>query len=77
MFCNEEFSAYHLMSEKLEKREACEKECLLKRVPSFPVNLIKNKKEQKVGEIVKQHIEETKEDLKIEKKKLKEQEYKS
>ena len=65
------------MSETLEKREDCEKQCLLKRIPSFPINLNKNKKQQKVGEIVKQHIEDAKEDIKKEKKKLKEQEYKS
>tara|TARA_Y100000310_G_scaffold223456_1_gene225303 strand:+ start:674 stop:931 length:258 start_codon:yes stop_codon:yes gene_type:complete len=73
--CNEEFSAHHLMSENLEKREGCEKECTLNKVPSFPINLNKKNKEQKVGEFVKQHIKETKEDLKAEKKNLKKQEY--
>ena len=65
------------MSETLEKRKDCENQCLLKRVPSFPINLNKNKKQQKVGDVVKQHIEEAKEEIKKEKKKLKEQEYKS
>jgi len=74
--CGDEFFAYHLMSERLEKREECEDECLLKRLPSFPINVNKNKKEQKTGNVVKQHIKDAKEDLKNEQKKLKEKEYK-
>ena len=74
--CDEKFSAYHLMSESLEKREDCENQCLLKRVPSFPANLKKNKIEQKVGEVVKHHIEDAKKELKKDKDKLKKQEYK-
>ena len=65
------------MSENLEKREHCEKQCLLKRIPSYPINLNKNKKQQKVGEVVKQHIEDAKEEIKKDKKKLKKQEYES
>ena len=64
------------MSENLEKRENCENKCLLKRIPSYPINLNKKKKEQKVGEVVKQHIKEAEDDLKSEKKELTKQEYK-
>ena len=74
--CDEDFSAYHLMSETLEKREDCENKCLLKRVPSYPINLNKNKKQQKAGEVVKRHIKDSKEEVEKEKKKLKKQEYK-
>jgi hypothetical protein len=38
----------------------------------FPVNLKKNKKEKKVGEVVNSHIKETKEEIKKQKEKLKE-----
>jgi len=64
------------MSEKLEKREDCENQCLLKKVLSYPINLNKKKKQQKVGEIVKQHIKDTKEEIKKERKELEKQEYK-
>ena len=75
--CEEMFSIHHLMKEVIEVCEKCgEKDCL-KKLPLFPVNLQKNKKEKKVGEVVKSHIEETKEELKKEKEKMKLEEYKS
>ena len=74
--CEERFLAHHLMSEKLELRDGCDKTCLLKRLPLFPINLNKNKKEKKVGEVVKQHIKDTKEEVKEEKERLKNMEYK-
>jgi len=64
------------MSETLEKKDGCKKECSLSKVLSFPINLNKNDKKQKVGEIVKQHIKEVREEIEKDKKKLKEQEYK-
>ena len=74
--CEEDFQAFHLMCEKLEKRSGCDKDCSLKKVPSFPINLNKVNKKQKVGEIVKQHIENAKEDIEEDRKKLREEEYK-
>jgi len=74
--CKESFEAFHLMCEKLDKREGCDKECALKKVPSFPINLNKSGKKQKVGDLVKQHIEVAREEIEKDKKKLKEQEYK-
>lgn len=74
--CNDHFEAFHLMSEVLKDCNKCGEKCSLKKVISFPINVQKNNKEQKVGEVVKQHIEEAKEDIKKEKKKLREQEYK-
>ena len=69
--CAEMFFAHHLMSENIEKREGCDDDCSLKRLPMFPVNLKKNKKEKKVGEVVNSHIKETKEEIKKQKEKLK------
>ena len=61
--CEERFLVYHLMSETLETCDKCGSKNCLKKLPLFPVNLQKNKKEKKVGEVVKSHIEETKEEL--------------
>ena len=73
--CKERLTAYHLMSEKLDVCEKCSHQGLLKRLPLFPVRINKNKKEKKVGEVVKSHIEETREDIKKEKQDL-QKEYK-
>ena len=73
--CKERFVAYHLMSEKLEQCEKCGDENSLKKLPLFPINLNKNKKKKKVGEVVEQYIKDTKEEVKEEKEKLK-KEYK-
>ena len=67
--------AYHLMSEKLDVCEKCNYQGPLKRLPLFPVRINKKKKEKKVGEVVKSHIEETREDIKKEKENL-QKEYK-
>ena len=73
--CEEKFSAFHLMSEKLEKRDECDKECILKKVFSSPINLNKNRKQQKTGEVVKQHIKDARQELEKEKETLKKKEY--
>jgi len=74
--CEEMFMVRHLMREVIDVCEKCgEKDCL-KKLPLFPVNLKKLKKEKKVGEVVKTHIEETKEEVKKEKEKLRLKEYK-
>ena len=75
--CEEMFLAHHLMSERIEKREGCEENCKLRRLPLFPINIKKtaNQKKTKTGELVKDFIKNTKEDLKNEKKELKEKEH--
>lgn len=75
--CNEQFEVRHLMKETLEKKEDCEKECKLTRIPSFftRINTKKDKKE-KVGEVVKQFIKDAKQEIKEEKEQLGSEEYK-
>ena len=63
------------MSEKLDVCEKCNHQGPLKRLPLFPVRIKKKKKEKQVGEVVKSHIEEAKEDMKKEKQNL-QKEYK-
>jgi len=75
--CEEVFLVHHLMKEIMDVCEKCGEKDRLKKLPLFPVNLQKFKKEKKVGEVVKSHIEETKEELKKEKEKMKREEYKS
>ena len=67
--CDERFLAFHLMSERLEVCEKCGSKSDLRKLPLFPVRLNKNKKEKKVGEVVKSHIKETKEEITKEKEK--------
>jgi len=76
--CEEEFNVVHSMSDKLEKREDCEDNCELKKIPSnlvFLKNNIKHDSNHKVGDIVKGSIEELKQDLKEEKRSLKNKEF--
>ena len=68
--CDERFLVFHLMSENLKACEKCGVESNLKKLPFFPVNLNKVKKEKKVGEVVKDHIEEAKEEIKKEKENM-------
>ena len=68
--CEERFLAYHLMSETLETCEKCGAKACLRKIPLFPVRLNKNRKGKKVGEVVKSHIKETKEEVKKEKEKM-------
>tara|TARA_R110000824_G_scaffold166240_1_gene342996 strand:- start:215 stop:469 length:255 start_codon:yes stop_codon:yes gene_type:complete len=69
--CGEDFYAFHMMTEKLEKKDGCKKECSLNKVLSFPINLNKSKKDKKVGEVVENFIKDAKEDTKEEKKHMK------
>ena len=75
--CEEAFLVRHLMCESIEVCEKCGERDCLKKLPLFPVNLQKKTKRKKVGEVVKSHIEETKEELKREKEKMQQKEYKS
>jgi hypothetical protein len=62
------------MNEKKETCEACNTSGFLTRVPS-KFMLFEEKNNQKVGAVVKQSIEELREDLVLEKEKLKNEFY--
>ena len=67
------------MSIKLKDCELCESLESLVRVPSstfITTTVISTKDNKKVGDVVKDHIEESKRDLKVEQQRLKGIEYK-
>ena len=68
--CKEMITVRHAMGESVEKCDACGEQDCMKRVPSFPIRLNKTKKEKKTGQVVKNHIEEAKKDVKKEKKEM-------
>ena len=73
--CDESFEVHHSMSEKLTDCDSCETDDSLKRVPSqffVKQNNIDNNK--KTGDIVNEFIKDTTEELKQEKKELKNRE---
>ena len=77
--CEEVFEVNHSMSIKLEDCELCESVESLTRVPSstfIKTNALSTKDNKKVGDLVKEHIEESKKELKSELAKLKGVEYK-
>ena len=77
--CEEVFEINHSMSIKLKDCELCDSEDSLTRVPSstfITTKVASNKDNKKVGDVVKDHIEETKKDLKVEQERLKGIEYK-
>jgi len=72
--CDKEFFIRHSIKDKLTHCN-CEKKGKVMRIPMIG-RILKNKtKENKAGEKVKQFIEETKKELKEEKKSLSGQEY--
>ena len=73
--CENVFQTVHSIKEKLTDCEQCKTNETLKRVPSMPLVLTRKEKKQKekVGTLVKKHIEDTKEELKQEKKNLQNQ----
>ena len=77
--CNYEFEIYHSMKECLDFCDQCELKTLI-RVPSLVyTNIVKkNKKTKKVvGSVVKEFIEDTKQQLKSEKQMLKKENFES
>ena len=77
--CEEVFEKNHSMSIKLEDCELCDSTISLTRVPSstfITTNTLSTKDNKKVGDVVKEHIEESKKDLKSEQEKLKGIKYK-
>ena len=67
--CEEEFRVSHSMTENKKFVKCVKVLALLTRVPSIFSNL-KIERKQKVGNLVKEFIEESKEDLKEQKKDL-------
>ena len=76
--CTVSFQVVHSIKEKLTDCEECGVEESLKRIPSMPVVLTKRENNQKLktGTLVKEYIEDAKEDLKQEKEVLQNQIYK-
>ena len=77
--CEGVFEINHSMSIKLEDCELCGSVQSLIRVPSstfITTNTLSTKDNKKVGDLVKEHIEESKKELKSEQEKLKGVEYK-
>jgi putative FmdB family regulatory protein len=76
--CENVFQIAHSIKEKLTDCEECKTKETLKRIPSMPLILTnkEGKQKEKVGTLVKKHIEDTKEELKQEKKNLQNQIFK-
>ena len=72
--CQSEISFYHSMSEKMTDCTLCGSVAtLIKKPSSFSLN--KQKKEKKVGDLVKESIEDFRQDLDQEKEKVKNEFY--
>jgi hypothetical protein len=81
--CEETFEVVHSMKEKLntcsECSQNCEKQGNIERVPLNMTNVLKKNLDtnKKTGNLVKKNIEEFRENLKNEKRRLKKVEYQS
>ncbi len=74
--CQGTFLVFHSMKESIEECELCTTEGALQRVPSaFNSQITKGHGKKKAGEVVKAFIEESREEVKKEKEKMK-REYK-
>ncbi len=72
--CEHAFEKVHSMSEKLKDCPACETKDQLVRIPSRTIKSVNRKK--KVGEVVKQSIEDIRREVEVEKERIKKEEYK-
>ena len=70
--CGVTYQKAHSIKEKMVDCEECDVEGTLKRIPSMPFVFSEKKN---VGDIVKQHIEDAKQDIKDEKENLQKVEY--
>ena len=75
--CEETFNVTHSMSEEYESRDECGDKCELEKIPSNLIVLsnttvVDNKK---VGQVVNKSIEESRQELKEEKRKLRNKVY--
>ena len=68
--CNEVFEHFHLMSETLDSCILCGSEDTVEKIPSFLLDSIKKEDIKKIGSVVETHIKQAKEELKQEKKSL-------
>ena len=69
--CNEVVEVWHSITEKLENCQACNKEHCMEKIPSnfsLAFNKENSKSSSRPGDLVKQSIEEFKQDLKQQKK---------
>ena len=75
--CGVTFQKAHSIKEKLSDCEECNTEGVLKRIPSIPLILTKNQNNEKlkVGSLVKEYIEDAKEELKNDKREMSSQVY--
>ena len=67
--CTREFEVFHGMSEKLENCEECSG--VLFRVPSTTFTTTKTNATEKPGQMVKEFIQDAKEEIEAEKEKMK------
>ena len=74
--CEEAFMFIHLMDEKLEKCKLCGTIGTLTKIYSTIRKTTVEPKKEKVGQTVKDYIEDTKQEVKKEKERLKKEEYK-
>ena len=70
--CGKRFEVFIGMNDTQEKCLYCESKDISKIVSNVSAGINKDAFKQKTGDLVKKHIEDSKEDLKKEKKKLKE-----
>ena len=70
--CGKRFEVFISMNDTQKKCLYCESENINKIVPNAGIKINKNDFKTKTGDVVKKHIEESKKDLRKEKKKLKE-----
>ena len=76
--CEVVFQTVHSIKEKLTDCEECDSKGVLQRVPSMPQILVKNQDDKKraVGSVVKEYIENVREEVEEEKRELSNQVYK-
>ena len=70
--CLDTFTVRHSIKETINKCQECGREDTIKKIPTSFMSV----KPQKAGNVVKNHIEEIKQDLRQEKSDLQNQEYK-
>tara|TARA_Y100000296_G_C5024620_1_gene181611 strand:+ start:171 stop:437 length:267 start_codon:yes stop_codon:yes gene_type:complete len=77
--CDITFQKVHSIKERLTDCEDCNTENTLKRVPSMPLVLVKKQEVENrpVGDLVREYIENAREDLKEEKREMSNQEHDS
>ena len=76
--CEEEFTVIHSINERLQKCQICEEVGSLKKVYTTIRKTTNKKKQQsKIGTVVNKYIEDTKKEVNEEKKRLKNEEFKS